>query len=139
MDLYENDTEKYRELLQFYSKIFHQNHFQILLLKKYLARSLKGKLTLEEIEEKVSLMKDYVEVFSTIDPGYTKWRGMMLVEISKLSIFLADYKLSSKQISHDQFLEKIQDCMQDLAFALKSLSFEPEGSEAAHFYLVAQK
>ena len=64
---------------------------------------------------------------------------MMLVEISKLSIFLADYKLSSKQISHDQFLEKIQDCMQDLDFALKSLSFEPEGSEAAHYYLAAQK
>ena len=61
---------------------------------------------------------------------------MMLVEISKLSIFLADYKLSSKQISHDQFLEKIQDCLQDLAFALKSLSFEPEGSEAAHYHFL---
>ena len=43
-----------------------------MLLKKYLARSLKGKLTIEEIEEKVGLMKDYVDVFSRIDPGYTK-------------------------------------------------------------------
>ena len=29
MELYETDTEKYRELLDFYSKIFHQNHFQV--------------------------------------------------------------------------------------------------------------
>ena len=29
MELYETDTERYRELLQIYSKIFHQNHFQV--------------------------------------------------------------------------------------------------------------
>ena len=38
---------------------------------------------------------------------------MRLVEITKLSIFLADYQLSSKQIKQDQFLEKIQDGLQD--------------------------
>ena len=32
MELYETDTQKYRELLLFYSKIFHQNHFQVMLL-----------------------------------------------------------------------------------------------------------
>ena len=63
----------------------------------------------------------------------------MLVEMSKLSIFLADYRLSKKKITEDQFQEKIQDCLQELEFAVKSLSFEPEGSEAAHYYLVAQK
>ena len=56
--------------------MFEKKYFliQILLLKKYLARSLKGKLTIEKIEEKVRLMKDYVEVFSTIDPGFTKYK-----------------------------------------------------------------
>ena len=33
---------------------------------------MKGRLTLEEVCEKVSLMKDYVEVFSKVDPGYTR-------------------------------------------------------------------
>ena len=42
-------------------------------MKKYLARSLKGKLSLSEIEEKVSLMRDYVDVFSKLDAGYTKY------------------------------------------------------------------
>ena len=29
MELFETDTEQYRQLLEFYSKIFHQNHFQV--------------------------------------------------------------------------------------------------------------
>ena len=29
MELFETDTDQYRQLLDFYSKIFHQNHFQV--------------------------------------------------------------------------------------------------------------
>ena len=63
----------------------------------------------------------------------------MCVEISKLSIFLADHKLASKVITQEEFLSTIQESLEDLDFALKSLSFEPEGSEAAGYYYVAQK
>ena len=29
MELFETETYQYRQLLEFYSKIFHQNHFQV--------------------------------------------------------------------------------------------------------------
>ena len=29
MEIFETDTDQYRQLLEFYSKIFHQNHFQV--------------------------------------------------------------------------------------------------------------
>ena len=37
-----------------------------------------------------------------------------------------------------QFLETVQSCAEGLQFSIKSLSFEPPGSEAAHYYRLAQ-
>ena len=63
---------------------------------------------------------------------------MMSVEISKLSLFLADNKLARGVLSQVQFLETVQSCAEGLQFSIKSLSFEPPGSEAAHYYRLAQ-
>ena len=41
MELYETDTDQYRQLLEFYSKIFHQNHFQVQeLAQEFLGKKL---------------------------------------------------------------------------------------------------
>ena len=91
MEIGENETEKYEELLEEYKSVFHQNHFQvtsilksgvqltclidsiqILLMKKYLSESIKGHLTLDQIKVKISLLKDYIKVFEVIDEGITR-------------------------------------------------------------------
>ena len=89
MEVGENETDKYEQLLDDYSKLFHENHFQvwcdlsleikilcllfqILLLKKYLAESIKGSLTLDQKKRKLHLMKDYMKTFEIIDEGLTK-------------------------------------------------------------------
>ena len=90
MEVGENETDKYEQLLDDYSKLFHENHFQvwcylslkveillcllfqILLLKKYLAESIKGSITLDQIRRKLNLMKDYLKTFEIIDEGLTK-------------------------------------------------------------------
>ena len=63
----------------------------------------------------------------------------MLVEIAKLSVFLADNQLAGRNITQDQFLTTLNQAEQDLQFAIKALSPEPDGSEAAHYRLVGER
>jgi len=132
MQIYETEADKYESMLVEYSKIFHQNHFQILLIKKYLARALKGKMTKDQIKRKLSLMKEFMNAFQLVDPGYTKWRGMMTYEASKISMFLADMDLSQGNISQEAFINVIEQAVADLETAANCLKFEPEGTEEAH-------
>lgn len=132
MEIYETEVDKYEDLLHEYSKKFHQNHFQILLIKKYIARAMKGKRTKDEIKRKITLMKEFLNGFQLVDPGYTKWRGMMLLEVSKISMFLADMDLGQGNISQDTFTSVIEQAVMDLGTAVNCLKFEPEGTEEAH-------
>ena len=87
---YGTETDKYRAMIEEYSTILHPQHFQLkqnhqennsnskilpdqmLLLKHCLAYSLRGQLTLSEVEEKVKLQEEYMNVFKIVDPGFTK-------------------------------------------------------------------
>ena len=53
----------------------------MLLCKRYLAGSMRGSMTLEMVEERLALMTDFIQVFETVDPGLSKWRGKMLYQV----------------------------------------------------------
>merc|ERR550525_12291 len=92
MDTMDTETEKYRGFIQTYSKLLHPNHYQVLLCKRYLAGSMRGSMTLEMVEERLALMTDFIQVFETVDPGLSKWRGKMLYQVYKTKMFLNDIK-----------------------------------------------
>ena len=56
---------------------------------------------------------------------------MMLLEVSKISMFLADMDLGQGNISQDTFTSVIEQAVMDLGTALNCLKFEPEGTEEA--------
>ena len=111
---------------------------QILLLKKYLAESMKGALPIDQINKKVELLSDYMRTFEKIDSGYTKWKGILLVQVSKMSIFLADQNLRSKKISQHEFLSALEDCVKNLETAMKCLQHEEAGTEGWSLYKAAK-
>merc|ERR1719319_1860206 len=71
----------------------HPNHFQILLLKKYLAMSMTGTLSFAEIEEKIDLQQQFIDIYEVVDPGLTKWKGKILFVVCKLKMFLIDQQV----------------------------------------------
>ena len=60
------------ETLEYYIEKKNICFHQILLIKKYLARAMRGKMTKEQIRRKHDLMKEFMDVFTIVDPGYSK-------------------------------------------------------------------
>ena len=44
---------------------------------------MRGSMTLEMVEERLALMTDFIQVFETVDPGLSKWRGKMLYQVKR--------------------------------------------------------
>ena len=63
---------------------------------------------------------------------------MILVPLSKMSLFLADQNLRSQKISQQDFLTIMEDCVKNLETAQKCLQHEEAGSEAWSYYKAAK-
>ena len=48
----EQEYSKYCALLDRFSPLLHPNHYQLLLLKRYLANSIRGNISLDMVEVK---------------------------------------------------------------------------------------
>ena len=129
MDISETETEKYEQLLARLRPRFHRHHFQQLLTKLYLARSLQGRLTRQQLERKVSLYREYMAVFAVVDPGLTKWRGSLLYETAKLSLMLGECDLKQGRCSEHEFLAGVEQAGRELEEAVRCLQWEQVGSE----------
>ena len=60
---------------------------QLLLCKRYLAGSMRGQLSLEQVRARLQLMTEFISVFEKVNPGLTKWRGKMLYQVSSVTCF----------------------------------------------------
>jgi len=137
-DTFETDTAKYRVLIDKWSNKIHPNHYQLLLMKKYLAISLRGQLTYAEVEEKIALQEEFIRAFEVVDPGCTKWRGKMLFVITKLTMFLIDSQMAREKISREKFLSELQRCIEQLEEVIKMMEHEPQGSSEYKISLEAR-
>ena len=90
-DTEETDYDKYCDLIDRYSTLLHPHHYQLLMCKRYLAGSIRGSITLDMLEKRVSLMMEFIEVFQRVDPGLTKWRGKMLYQVILDADWLTQY------------------------------------------------
>merc|ERR1712029_582768 len=97
-DIMEHESEKFKALLDKFSTRLHPNHYQLQILKRHLAGSYRGNLTLKQVEERLSLLEEFISVFKTVDPGLSKWRGKMLFQVCKTKIFLADIRHSKDEM-----------------------------------------
>lgn len=125
---FDTQTAKYRALIERWSPRLHPNHYQLLILKKYLAISLSGQLTYDEVEEKIALHEEFMSAYQVADPGYTKWRGKMLFVNSKLKLFLIDNQMAREKITKEKFLSELQHCILRLNEVIKMMEHEPLGS-----------
>lgn len=125
---FDTETGKYRELLAKWGPRLHQHHFQILLLKKYLAMSMTGTLSFAEIEEKIDLQQQFIDIYEVVDPGLTKWKGKILFVVCKLKMFLIDQQMARERITKEKFLEELNKCILGLDEVMRCLEMEPEGT-----------
>ena len=71
-DLLEHECLKYQSLMKKYSPLLHPNNYQLLILKRRLAGSFGGNITLKQLELRISLLEEFMAAFQIVDPGLTK-------------------------------------------------------------------
>lgn len=125
---FDTETAKYRALMEKWSPKIHPNHFQMLMLKKYLAISMRGNMTFAEMEEKIALQEEFISKYEIVDPGVTKWKGKLLHVICKLKLFLIDQKMARGKITQEVFLKELNSCIVGLDEVMKCLEHEPNGT-----------
>lgn len=125
MDTMETETDKYRAIIDKYSKRLHPNHYQLLLCKRYLAGSMRGQMSLEMVAERLALMTNFTTVFEIVAPGLSKWRGKMLFQISKTRMFLSDIKHSRNELDQVGFIKEIQNNIASMEEVVACLEHEP--------------
>ena len=128
MDTMETEYDKYNDIIERYSKLLHPHHYQLLLCKRYLAGSIRGNITIELLERRVSLMMEFIDVFKIVDPGLTKWRGKMLYQVYKTKMFLCDIRHSKNEISKDEFVAEVERNIAGMEEVVECLQHEPETS-----------
>jgi len=123
-DTYGTDVAKYELLLEEYSKALHPNNFQILLLERYLSEAMTGQLSISQVERKVELMEHFINIFSLVDPGATRWRAKALFEVSRTKLFLADIKHSNNKMDKEEFLCVLKQNIKDMSEVHQILAYE---------------
>ena len=85
---YENDINRYTELLEKLSTILHPSHYIMMTLKKYIADLLGTsdgyrlhQLSDDQLDLKIRYSEDFLRVIGLVDPGQTKWRGTLLFDL----------------------------------------------------------
>ena len=56
-----------------------------------------------------------------------RWRGILLVKLCKMSMFVADQELTQQLITQEQFFSSLESVSQDLDTATKCLQHEEQG------------
>ena len=74
---YAASPEEWESLLDKFQKVFHENHYicmktKRILLQIYGARDgyRLNQMSREQLDRKISLCRDYIEIFSKLEPGY---------------------------------------------------------------------
>merc|ERR1711915_305712 len=88
---------------------------------------LRHQMDLEDVERKLELCQEVLNVVGTLDPGMTDWRGSMIYEGNWPAMMLLQKSLSNKQINRKQFQRKVKQLLKQLEIAGRCLSLECEG------------
>jgi len=124
----DHEMEKFKAIVEKFSALLHPQHYQMQMLKRHLAGAMRGNMTLQQVEQRLKLMEEFIQVFQTVDPGLTKWRGKMLYQVCKTKMFLADMKHSKEETDQEAFFAEIKENIAGLEDVIECLKHESEAS-----------
>ncbi|XP_046657363.1 SET domain-containing protein SmydA-8-like [Daphnia pulicaria] len=134
-----NQVEKYEGFLKRHASLVHPNHFLFTSARQSLSqlygrdeRFLLNTLTMEQLERKVAICRQLLDVADVVEPGLTRIRGVTLYEMHAPMLLLARRAFEAGQISSAECQEKIEAVRVILSESAKILSLEdPASTEGA--------
>jgi hypothetical protein len=116
--------ENVEEMLFRFSHQLHPNHYILLEMEHSLVHVYgnQPKLTRPEKERKIQLCHHVLEILGLVDPGYTKWRGVLIHQLIQPLIAISKDDYKTRIISERQLKRRLHYCMVMMANAKKCLS-----------------
>ncbi|XP_046455422.1 uncharacterized protein LOC124202943, partial [Daphnia pulex] len=134
-----NEVEKFERFLKRHASLVHPNHFLFTSARQSLSqlygrneKYLLNTLTIEQLERKVAICRQLLDVADVVEPGLTRIRGVTLYEMHAPMLLMARRTFEASQISSAEFKEKIESVRSILSEATRILSLEdPASTEGA--------
>jgi len=129
-------TDSWELLLEeLQNKYLHPNHYMCMHIKRVLihlygSRGSKDGSKETSVNRILELCRNYLEVYSQVDDGYTTWRGKLLE--SMVGPYLQFYKkaLANQQITQEEYNGHFKESLKMLKIAAKCRQFDPSDSSA---------
>lgn len=132
---YEKSSATWEDLLkELQTELLHPDHYLCMNIKRALIYIYGNKepfdasKDINNIARKLELCRNYLEVYSKVDVGYSSWRGKLLEEMVGPLMMLNKIKLKNGSIDQEGFLECYKETVRMIKEAAKCRQFEPEHS-----------
>ncbi|XP_063973516.1 SET domain-containing protein SmydA-8-like [Diachasmimorpha longicaudata] len=121
------DLEK---LIENLTRTFHPHHSLLLNLKQKLLTIYRKELMSLHPEKHilrrmVELCRELVEVLEIVEPGISRLKGIMLYEMHRPIVILANRMYASREISSEELAIRLEEATKYLKNALSMLLLEP--------------
>ncbi|EFX83877.1 hypothetical protein DAPPUDRAFT_239494 [Daphnia pulex] len=128
-------TGRFEGFLKRHASLVHPNHFLFTSARQSLSqlygrdeKYLVNTLTMEQLERKVAICRQLLDVPDVVEPGLTRIRGVTLYEMHAPMLLMARRTFEASQISSAEFKEKIESVRSILSEATRILSLEDPAS-----------
>ena len=133
---YSASPEEWEELLRSFQTVLHDNHYicmktKRILLQIYGAREgyKLNQLSRTLLERKISLCRNYIEIFSVLEPGHRTWKGAVLEELLGPLTMTLHQDQAEGRINKIQYLIKYKEIINMLKEASKCRQFDERDKE----------
>ena len=107
---YASSPEDWEHLLEDFQKFLHDNHYICMKTKRILLQIYGARdgyhlqqLSRKQLDRKIFLCRNYIEIFSVLEPGYRTWKGRLLEELlGPLTITLHQERMQYQKCGKDQ-------------------------------------
>ena len=138
--------EEWEQLLTKFMKELHEDHFLCMAIKRVLLSmygARKG-YRLEQLPQhllvrKIELCRNYVSIFSRLEPGYRKWKGEVLEELVGALTVSTNQDMENNNISKIEYMMKIKEVIGMVKEAAKCRQFEKSKSVDNGLYMALAK
>ena len=128
---YASSPEEWEELLEKFQSVLHDNHYicmktKRILLQIYGARDgyRLNQLTREQLDRKIFLCKNYIEIFSKLEPGFRTWKGRLLEELLGPLTMTMHQDQEGGKMAKVEYLMKYKEIMKMLREAAQCRQFD---------------
>ena len=133
--------EAWETLLSQFQTELHEDHFLCMNIKRVLLAMYGARegYRLEQmprplIDRKIELCRNYVSIFSRLEPGFRQWRGEVLEELIGPLTISINQDMENNNLSKIQYMMKIKEVIGMVKEAAKCRQFEGSRMEDFSFY-----